>query len=619
MVLAGGCAGPAELETGAVARSIPGATGGGGPRAQDAYVLLSGGGTPISNHYSQYLQARAIAGFLQREFPPEATWIFFGAGNRDDVAPKLADVRREVKRDGLIVQTWLPGLLPNNRPATRASFLRALREEILPRVSGGGTLHLFVGDHGELIGPENREESAITLWQLKPARRRATGWTSDDKEVLGVAELRQVIEAGLGRGRVVFCMTQCHSGGFHELGVTRDVAPPRTWFSSAPSPAIKNAPRLRRAVAGYTATDQASPAAGCDADPDPDRWRGYERFMPERLLGRDLMDDRVTGAGVGSLAAAHEAATLIDHTIDKPRATSEHYLESWARLIEQQLAKTLLVTERTRRAVEAYQVAVDRGRIEPASAALRERQEQFARFTAALVAQLPEARELLLTGTRAQLEAAIRGRGQRGGPPGGRRGAMAELRKLWSETLRPAWKTAMAGGPVEGLPAGARAFELRLLELEEKGRDFLLPRGNDDTPLLVELYAEAGYATPATLDPVKAGVIARWGAERRNRIVAWGRAAADPRVRAAAAKIGPGPVFTEEPPTPLSRRVAAERVLFYRRVLAAWSFLLAMDASAPLADLQTLLDLERMPVRRGPGLTSGPVLAPPDRVGSVGG
>src|SRR5262245_27547041 len=39
-------------------------------RARDAYVLLSGGGTPLSNHYSQYLQAKAIAAFFERECPP---------------------------------------------------------------------------------------------------------------------------------------------------------------------------------------------------------------------------------------------------------------------------------------------------------------------------------------------------------------------------------------------------------------------------------------------------------------------------------------------------------------------------------------------------------------------
>jgi len=569
-------------------------------RPRDAYVLLSGGGTPLSNNYSQYLQAAALAGWLQRDFPADATWIFFGMGNRDGVPPVLADVRRELKRDGRLVQSWLPGPLPHNRPATRDSVLRALRDEILPVVRGGGTLYLFVGDHGELGGTGDKRESAITLWQLKPGKRRAGNWTTDDDEVLGVAELRQVLAAGLGRGRVVFCMTQCHSGGFHELGVARDMTPPAAWFSARPSWLGKAAPGLLLPVAGFTATDQASPAAGCDADPDPERWAGYERFLPESLLGQDLMTGRPKGVAAVSFAAAHEAATLVDHTIDKPRATSEHYLEAWARLIETRLATTLAVTERTHRAVEGFQRAVDRGTAPAADPALRERQAQFARFTAGLVAQLPADAALLRNGTRPQLDSAIRGRGGRGGGSGGggRRGALAEARRAWSETLRPAWKAAVAADEVAGLAPAVRNFEQHLLELEDKGRELLLPRGNNDTPLLNELYWKSGYATPATLDAARAGAVAAWGATRRDRIVAWGAASSDPRLRAAAEKIGSGPVLDEAPPTPLSRRTAAERILFYRRVLAAWEFLLVMEARGPLGELAALCALEATPVRK---------------------
>jgi len=574
---------------------------------RDAYVLLSGGGTPLSNNYSQYLQARAIAAFFGRECPPDATWVFFGIGNQEGAAPILADARRETKAGGLLVQSWLPGALPRNRPATKESFLKALREEVLPTVRDGGTLYLLVGDHGELAGTGDKRESAITLWQLKRGRRRAGGWYSDDKEILGVAELRKVLEEGLGRGRVVFGMTQCHSGGFHELGVAREMIPPREWFATAPPAwATGTAPGVRLRVAGFTAVDEASPASGCDADPDPERWAGYERFLPEALLGLDLMTGNVRGPGVRSLAAAHEAATLVDHTIDLPRATSEHYLEAWARLVETKLATTLSVTSWTQQAVTAFQRAVDRGTAPASDPALRERQEQFARFTQRLAEHVPAAKELLLNGSRQQLQAAITGRGERtssagggGGGRGGRRGALAELRKVWSETLRPAWKTALLGGKVPGLSSDVVAFEKQLLELEDGGRELFLPRGNDDTPLMNEVYWNSSYAEPATLNRVKAEDVARWGASRRPQIIAWAKTQPDERVRAAAEKIGPGPVHTEEPVRPLSRKTAAERVLFYRRVLAAWEFLIAMDAKTALAEVQTLIELERLPLRLG--------------------
>lgn len=595
MLWLAGCGGIPE-RTAAPVDPLPSAVAGG---ARDVYVLLSGGGTPLSNNYSQYLQAKALADYLQREFPVEDTWVFFGMGSRPEAPPVLADVRREEKRDGRILQTWLPGPLPRNRPATREAFLRALREEILPAVSGGGTLYLWVGDHGELAGEEKARESAITLWQLKPSRRRSGGWNTDDEEILRVSELREALAAGLGRGRVVFCMTQCHSGGFHELAVAREMIPPRDWFAVVPSGLPRPAPGVRLRAAGFTATDQASPAAGCDPDPDPERWLGYERLLPEALLGRDLMTGRPKGPGMRSFAEAHEAATLVDHTIDKPRSTSEHYLEAWARAIETRLSRTLAVTERTRRAVEGFHRTVDRGLAGSADPGLAARVEQFARFRQSLVGQLPADRGLLETGTRAQLEEVVRGRGGRGGGgPGGRRAALAAARRAWSEVLRPAWKAVVDTVEVPGLTPAARAFERRLLEQEEKGRDFLLPRGSDDTPLLNELYWNSGYAEPARLDRGRATEITGWAADRRDRIVAWGRASSDPRLREAAEAIGPGPVMTEQPPTPLSRRTAAERVLFQRRVLAAWEFLLAMEAAGPLAELRTLLELERTPVRR---------------------
>ncbi len=597
----GGCTSTTNPEprSAPLAIASPGGTAPSTAQPRDAYVLLSGGGTPLSNNYSQYLQARALTGFFGREFPPEVTWVFFGIGNRPDVPPILADVRRETKINGLLVPSWEPGVLPRNRPATKENFLRALRDEILPAVRGGGTLYLFVGDHGELAGKDEARESAITMWQLKRGRRGS--WTTDDAEILGVAELRRVLAEGLGAGRVVFAMTQCHSGGFHELGVAREMTPPRPWFSAVPAWAAGRPTNVSLRVAGFTATDQASVAAGCDPDPDPESWLGYERFLPEALLGLDLMTGETKGRAAPSFAVAHEAATLVDPTIDKPRATSEHYLDAWARLVETRLTGTLAVTPTVHTAVQNFHRAVDTAKIATADPAWRDHAAQLARFTQQLAEDLPAEKNLLLAGTRVQLDTAIRGRGERGaGGPGrgGRRGAMAELRRTWTETLRPAWKAAVASGNTgEMLPAAALEFERALLKLEDGGRDFLLPRGADENPFANELFWKSGYAEPAKLDRPKAEAIARWGAGRRAGIVAWAKNSPDAAVRAAAEKIGPGPTLALEPPRPLSRKTAAERVLFYRRVLAAWAFLLELDHRPALAELHTLIELERTPLR----------------------
>jgi hypothetical protein len=115
--------------------------------------------------------------------------------------------------------------------------------------------------------------------------------------------------------------------------------------------------------------------------------------------------------------------------------------------------------------------------------------------------------------------------------------------------------------------------------------------------MLNELYWSSSYAEPGSFDRNKAEAVTRWGSERRGRIIAWARSAASPTVRAAAEKIGPGPKLADEPVRPLSQKTAAERVLFYRRVLAAWEFLVTMKAQTALEELQTLIDLEHLPLR----------------------
>lgn len=580
MLLVGGCAGP---EISSVERRAA---------ARDVYVLISGGGTPLSNNYSQYLQARAFADAFARSQPANATWVFFGIGNRDDAPPVLADVRRVVKRDGILVESWLPGAIRGNRAATKENILRALREEILPAVREGGTLHLLVGDHGELAGKGENEESAITLWQLK--RSTNGGWRTDNTEVLRVSELRAVLAAGIGRGRVVFGMTQCHSGGFHEMAVAREMAPYRTWFTTAPEGLTGPRPGIRLAAAGFTATDQASLAAGCDPDPDPERWAGYERFLPERLLGLDLMTGQPLPA-FASLAAAHEAATLVDRTIDKPRATSEHYLEAWARVIEERVARTLALTPRAQRAVTEFEATLETGQVTAVHSALLARREQFNRFEQRLNADLPaNAAPVSALNRRELMTAGESRRGEGRGP--GRRGGTGEARQAWNEVLRPAWKQAVLAGAVPGLSAATLDFERRLLKLEDDGRSLLFGRGGEGG-LINEIYWRSSYAEPATFNAERAHAVATWGAVRRDRIVTWGRGSADPKIQAAAAKVGPGPGNAETPPRPLSRRTAAERVWLHRRVLAAWQFLLAMDARPALAELEQLIELERTELR----------------------
>jgi hypothetical protein len=172
-------------------------------RAQNVFVMLSGGLDPSSNNYSQHLQAKAVTTFLELNYPLDSVRTFFGAGNVEGQPPLLGDVRRNQERDGRTLNTWLPGKISRNRPAKREIILRAFREEILPRVRDGGTVYLLVGDHGSQRGTGDRE-SIIDLWTLARDATSERGWKTERGEVLGGSDLRKVLAEGLGRGRVVY-------------------------------------------------------------------------------------------------------------------------------------------------------------------------------------------------------------------------------------------------------------------------------------------------------------------------------------------------------------------------------------------------------------------------------
>ena len=589
--------------------------------ARDVFVVISGGVSPFDNNYSQYLQAKAVAGYFRQHYPANSVWTFFGAGNPEGEKPFLCDVLREVRKDNMMMPVWEPGILPQNLPARSELILRKLREEILPAVAGGGTLFLFVGDHGSRT-PGRNGESIINLWGMERDDDWDHGWSIDEKEALSVTQLRRALAAGIGKGKIVFCMTQCHSGGFHYLGIPREMTPNPAWFTVVPAwAAAKKQPDFPR-VAGFTATDEESIAAGCDPDPVPENWSGYERFLPENLFGMNLFTQTTERKSLPSFATAHVVATLADYTIDKPRSTSEQYLERWADLLETRMAKETNLTSKARRALGNYRKTLDGAAPKGTDASFRELQRQFRAYTEKLSELSPGSRNMLLSASRNELEGLYKpeikegtntmrnrgtnqspqgpGRNRRGGNGNGRG---AENRKLWTDTIRPAWQAAVEDGPVANLPAEAQDFEMHLLELEDQGENYF---GGNSRPLRLEAYWEAGYGEPEKIVPAKAAAITTWSLQRRGQIIAWAKKSTDPDVRAAGEKLAPPgqrgggrggpPARTQNSPHQISREVAAERVMFYRRVLGAWEFLIAMNERPALARLHELMELERVPL-----------------------
>jgi hypothetical protein len=568
----------------------------------DAFVLLSGGGSPLSNQYSQYLQAKAMTAYFQDAYPADAVWTFFGLGAKPGEPAALNDVHRKVKQDGQLLSTWLAGELPRNRPANRKEILETFRNEILPRVAPGGTLYLFVGDHGHLTKDQSAQ-SAITLWQLQPTPQG--GWGPDLTQQLTVTDLQKLFDEGLGRGRVVFCMTQCHSGGFHFVGVPREIAPNPAWRQSG---ATKEEIAAWRAslgttlVAGFTATDEASLAAGCTPNPDPDRWAGYERYIPEFLLGFDLLDQTAAKARAWSFREAHEAATIVDRTVDKPYSTSDQYLERWATWLDTADATTLKPSIAA--ALDTYQRALDGNLPAITDAEFRVKQSQFARFTRSLTDRHPTMTALLERGSAVELATKLGSPENSPGRPSGDRPRPTPLAKVWKETMRPAWQKAIEAGEVSGVSELALNFEKFLLRLEARGSDFTSPGQKQNEDLLTWTYWQSSYAWPERFDATKADAVTKWSVDRRWFIGEWARNSADADLREAGLRWRPlrGPGLpTSAVGSSASEEInltAIERVIFYRKVLGAWAFLLAVKDNAALARLHQLIELESAPLPR---------------------
>jgi hypothetical protein len=146
-------------------------------------------------------------------------------------------------------------------------------------------------------------------------------------------------------------------------------------------------------------------------------------------------------------------------------------------------------------------------------------------------------------------------------------------------------------------------FEKHLLKMEKENNKFFL---NGGRALEEEGFWFSGYGKPETVNSTKAEAAARWSLERRAKILAWAADSDDEEVRDAVPKISQRrsrarnqvPALEKEADSSqsLSKETAAERTLFYRRVLGAWEFLLAVNERLALARLRELTELERTPL-----------------------
>jgi len=270
-----------------------------GPQSQQPgleVVLINGGGRPASNYQSHLLHVEQLHQLLRRSgIPGSAITIFSSDGSDPEADLAVRELQREADfwllrgtrlERGLQTQTTYENsevgevtLRPASNEALRAFFQDAAR-----RLGAGGTLLLYVTDHGT----KNRQDTS---------NNRITLWGKD--ESLSVTELQELI-GWLDPGvRVVALMSQCYSGAFANLMYTG---------------AADGAPRGN--VCGFYSSTAERSAYGCyPENRDKDNVGHSFRFIDALRQTR-------------SFPEAHEQVLVTDRTPDVPLETSNVYLRT---------------------------------------------------------------------------------------------------------------------------------------------------------------------------------------------------------------------------------------------------------------------------------------------------
>jgi hypothetical protein len=284
--------------------------------AKDQILVLSGGGSPSGNHYSQYLQTKLLTDEMNKLFGPESVSVFFGAGNNEAEPRLLADVNR-IMTDGNQRYTQMEfGVINGNRPATKREINHHFDSPEISQLKKGDHLFLFVSDHGmknpnTYFGTSN---NCINLWQYQ-IDGDAFSFLPTEDACLSVDELRQTLKMKTNDARVLFGLSQCFSGGFHGMSVRMQ----------------RGFPTADPLMCGFTATTDDTTASGCTPDVDGPGYKGYERYFTQQLTGKDVVTQTpLPYARKKTLKAAHIAAALEDPTKDIPLSTSDYYLLKWA-------------------------------------------------------------------------------------------------------------------------------------------------------------------------------------------------------------------------------------------------------------------------------------------------
>lgn len=193
---------------------------------------------------------------------------------------------------------------PVDGPSDREAILHTLAE-YAGKLKGGDRLFLYVTGHGGKGDPTTN--GYLATW---------------GQGQLHVKSLAEVLDTFAPDVEVTVVMVQCYSGCFANI------------LFEGGDPGKPLAPHRR---AGFFATVDSRPAAGCTADIKIENYKEYSTSFYAGLCGKDRLGrsakaDDIDKDGFISFAEAHAYTILDSDTIDICYRTSDRFLESQARL-----------------------------------------------------------------------------------------------------------------------------------------------------------------------------------------------------------------------------------------------------------------------------------------------
>lgn len=544
--------------------------------AKEQVLVLSGGDNPSMNHYSQYLQTKLLYENLLTRYPFNQVSLFFGAGNNTLSQLQPLDVHKVIQGSNdktNKTDVMLTGIIDHNKVADKTNILTYFLSPQIQSMKASDRLLLFVSDHGmPNLFLQNKKtnpysNNCINLWHYdKLMTNNFINYNNFYKTCLSKNELSALLST-LPSKHIVFEMSQCYSGGFHQLSVAK-----KGMY-----------PTANPKICGFTAVTADHFASGCTPDANGATYQGYERSFTEWYTGQDVVTGKRIRTPAKTIFAAHQNAVLEDMTVDIPLSTSNYYLLKWADLFMSSKFKSR-VNNYDNAAIKIiwHQYKDESTHINNANL------QNFINLTHALEQKITQLNTKAIDFTALPLEKQtqhIRSLEQQIEQREAKLETITDgMMTIYLNLLMPAWNKAISQQEVPNLSTTEYQFEKELYQPMVKRHLYKKPFHFD---IYYLQYLSAKKNDPALI---------QYNKERNHLIKKWASAVNQPAIVNAIDRYESlktkHKYLQEIIDKEEKSKQLLKRVLIYNKIIAAWVILLKIDDKVALKELNGLLECE---------------------------